>query len=102
MNIEHKVHGKILLTTLKTENTLVYSYGSEIEIRGQLSIPKGVRNPGGFDYQRYLSQSGISATIFSKSSDIKIGELTDINVLVKLGLEIRNKIIKVIEESPAS
>jgi competence protein ComEC len=96
---QQMIKGKILLSTLETENNTIYSYGSEIEIEGSLNIPKGKRNPGGFDYRRYLSQSGVSATIFAKSTRIKIGEITDVNPLVKAGLTIRNRIIKVIEKS---
>lgn len=93
-----EVKGKILFTTLKSENN-IYSFGREIIIDGVLSIPKGKRNPGGFDYQRYLSQSGVSATIFAKSNSVKIGDITDVNPLIKTGIIIRNKVIKVIERS---
>lgn len=91
--------GKILLTTLRTSGTSIYEYGSNIEVRGQLTIPKGQRAPGGFDYRRFLAKSGISATLFAKTEDIVTGRDKGGNPLVKIGLGLRSRIVDVIERS---
>lgn|GEM_PF-352238 len=40
------------------------SWGDSVELIGRLSLPEGPRNPGEFDYARYLSRTGISAQMF--------------------------------------
>jgi ComEC/Rec2-related protein len=40
-------------------------YGDTISVRGQLELPAGPRNPGGFDYRTYLAHNGIHATLFA-------------------------------------
>lgn len=98
-NEVHKVKGKILVTTLKNSSGYIYGYGRELEISGRLVIPKGKRNPGGFDYRRFLIRSGISATMFAGNDSITVLNGEYPNRLVKLGLIIRNRIVRVIEES---
>ena len=65
------IKGKILLATLKAENNTIYSYGSEIEIEGQLNIPKGKRNPGGFDYQKIFITIRSKCNNFCKKQKYK-------------------------------
>jgi len=93
------VKGNILFTTLKTNKNIFYEYGSEISIRGKISIPKVATNPGGFNYSRYLSQKGISSTIFANEYDIIISGKNIGNILVQFGLKIRQKIILIINKS---
>jgi competence protein ComEC len=95
----YKMKGKILLTTLKDDLGQVFGYGNNIEINGQLSIPKGRRNPGGFDYKNFLAKSGISATIFASKDNIKVYEGIKQNVFINVGSNIRNGIINVINKS---
>jgi len=94
-----KISGKLLLTTLKTKDSLFFDYGRELIFEGILTQPKGVRNPGGFDYRRYLAQKGVGATIFSYAYAIEPGEGKKGNFLVQAGLRIRKQIIYVIENS---
>lgn len=35
------------------------SFGSLVRLRGRLSLPKRARNPGEFDYRRYLGEQGV-------------------------------------------
>jgi len=94
-----KVGGKILLTVMKNADTCYLDYGREIEISGRLTLPKGRRNPGAFDYRRYLAQSGISGLIFADRDNIKAGVNSYGNPLIKSGLAVRRKIINVIDKS---
>ena len=53
-----------------------YTYGDVLEIKGEITQPKQARNPGEFDYQKYLKRRGIFATmtVYDKSDIWKIGE----------------------------
>jgi competence protein ComEC len=93
------VKGRLLLTTLKDEGQYIYDYGSEIQIKGKIVQPTAKRNPGGFDYRRYLAQSDISATVFARQYNIKLGEDSRQSVLVKTGLVLRQRIVEVINKS---
>ena len=39
-------------------------YGDRVSLRGKLRRPRGVRNPGAFDYQAFLAQQDIYGTLF--------------------------------------
>ncbi|MEN6316099.1 MAG: DNA internalization-related competence protein ComEC/Rec2 [Clostridiaceae bacterium] len=94
-----KVNGKVLLTTIIGEDGSFLDYGRELEFEGILTQPKGVRNPGGFDYRRYLAQKGVGASVFSYAYGIDPGEEIKGNFLVQAGLKIRKRIVYVIEKS---
>ncbi|HHW31553.1 MAG TPA: DNA internalization-related competence protein ComEC/Rec2 [Clostridiaceae bacterium] len=98
-NVVNRVKGKILLTVLGEDNTPIYEYGQAIEVAGEITLPKNRRNPGGFDYKRYLMQSGISATMFVRSKNILAVSGKKKNYIIQLGNSIRNRIIKIIEQS---
>lgn len=93
------IKGKVRLTTLKKDEGKIYSYGTQISVVGTLELPSGRRNPGGFDYQRYLAKQGISGTMFAKEEQIQVGETRHRNPLIEAGLKIRNRIVRVIEKS---
>ncbi len=93
---EKKISGKILLSTMKKENSCFLSYGQEIRILGQINIPRPQSNLNGFDYRRYLASKGISATVFAPNENIKISKSMSGNKIIVLGLNIRNRIISVI------
>ena len=94
-----KSRGKVLLTTLVNNEGSFFDYGRELVFEGVLSQPQGVRNPGGFDYRRYLAQKGVGASVFSYAYAIEPGEGKKGNFLVQAGLRIRKRIVYVIENS---
>ncbi len=96
-NKTEEYSGKVLLST--PSEGLFFNYGNEISILGTLVIPTGRRNPGGFDYRRYLARSGISATVFAKKENIEVLQNNRGNILVKTGLILKGKIIDVIINS---
>lgn len=57
--------GKILLTLLGDATDL--RKGDQIRFATKLKEPLNYKNPGGFDYVRYLKRKGIAATAFIKS-----------------------------------
>lgn len=93
-----RVKGRILLTLLRSESEFI-DYGRKVMVSGTLNIPKGSTNPSGFSYRTYLSHNGISATLFARAYNIKLGDENDGNLLVKLGLYLRSRIVYVINES---
>ncbi|MCX7710445.1 MAG: DNA internalization-related competence protein ComEC/Rec2 [Clostridia bacterium] len=97
--INKKVNGKILLSTLNNKEASIYGYGTSLTVQGQLKEPKGQRNPGGFDYRKYLSRSGISATMFAMGDQVQVQESKKSNIIVEVGIQIRNRIVSVISKS---
>lgn len=98
-DITKNIDGKVILTTLKSNSGTIYRYGSNIKINGQLSLPKTSRNPGGFNYKKYLAQNGISANIFAKEDKIEIIPGEHSNYLETSGFLIRDRMISVINRS---
>lgn len=97
---EFKPHkGKVLLTTLYDEKYTFLDYGREVVFGGMLTQPQGVRNPGGFNYRRYLAQKGVGACIFAYPYSIEAGDVRKGCFLVQAGLGIRNGIVHVIDNS---
>ena len=94
-----KSAGKILLSTVKNDRFELYEYGSELKFTGQFNLPKGVRNPGGFDYRRYLAQKGVSGSIFALSDSIVKGSGRRRFFLIEAGSFLRMRIVGVIERS---
>lgn len=94
-----KVKGKIRFSMQRSEDIQLLEYGREIKISGKISIPKGKTNPGGFDYRKYLSHSGVSATIFAVDRNIHPQKSVKGNILVRAGLSIRERIVDVIDRS---
>ncbi len=92
------VKGNILITSKDT--CLNLNYGDEISCHGYLKLPKGKRNPGGFDYRNYLLQRDI-AGIFKLhpfSNVKKTGHKKGIpfyrNLIYPLRAHVRNLLLK--------
>jgi len=96
----YKPHkGRILLTALLKDDSVILEYGREVFFDGTLTQPQGVRNPGGFDYRRYLAQKGVGASVFAYPHTIETGRGKRGNFLVQAGLSIRDRIVYVINNS---
>lgn len=93
------IKGKILLTTLADTEISLFDYGSELVFEGLLTQPKGVRNPGGFDYRSYLAQKGVGASVFAYPYFIEVLEGRSGNFIVRAGMNVRNRIVHIIENS---
>ncbi len=65
--------GKILVKI--RQPTFAFNYGDLIQLKGYLHTPLSRRNPGAFDYQRYLSIKGIYGLVsLSSTEKVKIIE----------------------------
>ena len=91
------VEGKILLS-VRGGNRL-YKYGDLIRVKTRLKRPRNFKNPGGFDYERYLKYRGIRTSGFiNNPSSIVIIRENQGNML-KIKLEkFRSALRKLIEE----
>lgn len=60
-NRVHYVNATIRLNIyLRDEDSFTsFNVGNMVSILGELELPKGVRNPGGFDYKSFLARQGI-------------------------------------------
>ena len=78
--VQRKVEGEILVTILNKEQKQNFEeqllYGKIISLKGFLEQPPFARNPGDFDYSKYLKLKDISAVCFVPSVDsvVIIGE----------------------------
>jgi hypothetical protein len=54
------------------EETAVLRYGQRVRFFVKLSMPRNFRNPGAFDYEGYLAESGITALGSVKAGDVEI------------------------------
>ncbi len=93
------INGKVRLSKLKGDKENLLEYGREVTVSGKLNLPKGSTNPGGFDFRGFLSQSGVSATIFAQDRNINLGKDIRGNAFVKAGLFLRERIVRVIDKS---
>ncbi len=59
------IPGKLLIRSSAEKVSL--SYGDEVEVNALLTKPTGLRNPNGFDYQKYLERNQIFAIATTKS-----------------------------------
>lgn len=75
----YKGYGNMVRVSIKNIKQPLF-YGQEISIKGQIAKPKGVRNPGGFDHQKYLEQQGIYYHMFTEGYKVK--SLTNSNGII--------------------
>lgn len=100
-----KVGGKVLMSTLmqssgsEEDTSELLDYGRDIVFEGTLTQPGGVRNPGGFDYRRYLAQKGVGASVFAYPYAVETGGVRGGNFLVRAGMSARDGIVGVISKS---
>jgi competence protein ComEC len=93
------ISGKVLMTISKENTEYIFDYGKNIEVTGTLIIPQSRRNPGGFDYKRFLAKDGVSATIYAKSISVEKSSVKNESSLISFGVNLKNKIVSVINKS---
>lgn len=75
-----------------------YIYGDVVELEGRLSRPRPLRNPGVFDYRKYLERRGIYVTMTVNSNADIWKVSTAGNPFLRWIRELRRKIEIVIDE----
>ncbi len=79
--------------------------GREIKITGTLSEPRNQRNPGEFDYKKYLNRKGVAAVFSTYKTDnvIVSGNSSDISksFIYKIRMSINDKIMHLYDHKTA-
>ncbi len=96
-SIQERTTGKVRVT-LYGQGEL--DYGDRVELRGDLKVPPGERNPGGFDYGFHLLTRGVTATMqvrdFHQVEVLSVGEG---NWFISQSLTLKNQILDIIEKN---
>lgn len=95
--VEHKING---LVQINVKNNLIpFKYGDRIKVIGKLKIPSILRNPGGFDYQKYLLRRKILAIIWVDDKNIiKLGR-GYANPILTASYNLRDRISRIISDT---
>jgi len=94
-----------LLVKLYGENEEKFRYGDRVRLRGTVTLPRGQRNPGGFDYRFYLTSRGIDALVYPRAGRVENIGRGDMNFLAATAITLRGSMVETIEAvlpSPSS
>jgi competence protein ComEC len=97
--VTHGTTGRIILKI--KEATFRFDYADHIRFGGYLNPPVSGRNPGAFDYQRYLNRKGIFGVVnlpVSKKVEI-IGETSGNMFLSQIIIPLREWILEVFDSN---
>lgn len=74
-----------------------YRFGERLRLRGVIVEPRGLRNPGGFDYRYYLRSQGIDALIYPLASQVDSLGPGKANLLSASAIRLRSALVNAIE-----
>ncbi len=75
----HPVSGKILVRSRDVN----VKYGHRVNVKGVLLAPREVRNPGEFDYRRYLERRGIYGTVNASPGSVSLLGSSSGNIFIR-------------------
>ncbi|MCD4696616.1 MAG: ComEC family competence protein, partial [Bacteroidales bacterium] len=101
-NKPEKTTGKIMVYFEKGENAEKLNYGDLIVLNGRISEIPSPRNPGEFNYQRYLSNKGIYHSVFLKSENWGLIHKRNTFSLKAMGINIREKLLVILKDNGIS
>lgn len=87
---------RILVTLFSEQPLEEFSYGVILKIRGELNLPQGKRNFGGFDNRKYLAAKEISAIMSVQPNTVVVLREANTSWLKKTGYIMRRNIIETI------
>lgn len=92
---EEKLGFKMILNVKRQkEKNVSLKYGDVIALTATYEQPSEARNQGGFDYSQYLKTKKIAGIFTVKATDVKIVNRNKNNMIAKVIHDIRNSIIK--------
>jgi len=91
IKIQVSIYGNDLIDKL--------NYGSIVNIAGEIRIPPGRRNIGGFDSRKYLASRGISGTMSAQEKALTILGENRGSWLKKTGYKLRHNILNTLNRS---
>ena len=93
-----KTYGRLMVKIYGSENA-VYQFGERLRLRAAIVEPKGLRNPGGFDYRFFLRSQGIDALAYPKALQVDRLGTGSVNPLTGSAIGLRQQMIKFIDET---
>jgi competence protein ComEC len=91
------------LVRLSVKNFMTFAYGDYVRFKVRLKAPHNFKNPGGFDYERYLRYEGISVRGFiNDPSGIVVIRENQGNVLKTRLEKFRQRLKKIIRDNSLS
>jgi len=93
------VSGKILLYFAKDSLIPEIKYGDQLLLNTTLNPVSHPKNPGEFNYQRYLANRGIYDQAYVKAGDWSVVARGKGYALISLALELRHRFLKVLESN---
>lgn len=97
-SINEKVLANIYYNNEENPGVII-SEGDIVKFQGKVRTPKGIRNPGGFDYSLYLRTKGVYSTINIQSETIEIMGEKSLGIFPEFIFWVKNNVVKVIEEN---
>ncbi len=89
----HPVNGIIQVRVYNDEEEK-YWYGERLGIRGTIVEPRGMRNPGGFDYRFHLRSQGIDALLYTSSARVSSQGTDHTNDLAASAVRLRSEMVE--------
>ncbi len=90
---------KIQVSIYSDDSIAGLEYGSVVKIVGEIRIPLGRRNFGGFDNRKFLASRGISGTMSIPEKALTILEGNRASWLKNIGYKIRHNILNTLNKS---
>jgi competence protein ComEC len=88
--------GKLLLTVKNSQRR--YFYGDTLYFNSRLMLPSGRRNPGEFDYRKYLNIHHVFALAYVEEKEVKVSPSASYS-LRRLANQVKYRIQDLIDES---
>lgn len=97
--MQEKVLANIYYYNNEEEMDKKLSEGDRITFHGKVKMPRGLRNPGGFDYSFYLRTKGIYSTITVSPETIKVEGKESLGLVWDFIFKVRRNVVKVVDEN---
>jgi competence protein ComEC len=67
-----ETRARVRVTIFRPPPDLTLRYGQRLQLLGEVLVPPGQRNPGGFNFAAFLAGEGVAATLSTGPQDVKI------------------------------
>ncbi|MFO7952020.1 MAG: DNA internalization-related competence protein ComEC/Rec2 [Bacillota bacterium] len=95
---KYAVSGKLLVNIYGScEERGKFWFGDSLRIRGTINEPRGLRNPGGFDYRFYLRSRGIDAVMNLQPAQVSMQGKGTVNLIATSAVSLRSDMAKLIK-----
>lgn len=86
-------NGRLMVTILKSDESIVPQYGDKMLLKGQPTEVPPPYNPNEFDYRKYLYHKGIQHQLFVGDIAYRIMDVDSGNPLLARSLQIRQRLV---------